>query len=213
MQRIRLYYAKTEAMRYTGNLDVHKVWERTLRRARLPLAYSQGFHPQPRLNQASPLPLGLTSHVEMIDFWLDPDQDLVEVENAIRGATPPGISVNHLELADLRAPALQTQVTASDYLALVLDPPPADLEERIKNLLAASSLPRTRRDKSYDLRPLVLELELRGVDEAGRAMLFMKLMAREGQTGRTDEVLDALGLDQNAARVERIALYYLPAAA
>jgi hypothetical protein len=58
MQRIRIQYAKTEPLRYTGNLDMHRIWERTLRRARLTIAYSQGFHPQPRLNQACPLPLG-----------------------------------------------------------------------------------------------------------------------------------------------------------
>jgi radical SAM-linked protein len=44
-------------MRYTGHLDLHRAWERTFRRARLPLAYSQGFHPQPRLNLACALPL------------------------------------------------------------------------------------------------------------------------------------------------------------
>ena len=65
MERIRVYYSKTAPMRYTGNLDVHKVWEHTLRRARLPLAYSQGFHPQPRINQACPLPLGMTSRAEI----------------------------------------------------------------------------------------------------------------------------------------------------
>ena len=59
MERLRITYSKTAALRYTSNLDMHKIWERALRRARLPLAYSQGFHPQPRLTQACPLPLGL----------------------------------------------------------------------------------------------------------------------------------------------------------
>ena len=71
MERIRICYAKTEPLRYTSNLDVHKVWERLLLRARLPLAYSQGFHHQPRINQAAPLPLGFTSRVEMVDIWLE----------------------------------------------------------------------------------------------------------------------------------------------
>ncbi len=61
MQRLRLTFAKTAAMRYTGHLDLHTTWERTLRRARLPLAYSQGFHPQPKIQLASALPLGFTS--------------------------------------------------------------------------------------------------------------------------------------------------------
>ena len=45
--RIRITFSKTAAMRYTGHLDLHRAWERTFRRAGLPLAYSQGFHPQP----------------------------------------------------------------------------------------------------------------------------------------------------------------------
>lgn len=49
MKRIRIHYAKTEGLRYTSNLDMQKVWERALRRAGLPLYYSQGFHPQPRI--------------------------------------------------------------------------------------------------------------------------------------------------------------------
>jgi len=71
MQRIRVTYARTAPLRYTGHLDMQIVWERCLRRARLPLMYSQGFHPQPRINQACPLPLGMTSQMEVMDFWLE----------------------------------------------------------------------------------------------------------------------------------------------
>ncbi|MBA4384294.1 MAG: hypothetical protein C0410_06130, partial [Anaerolinea sp.] len=54
MQRIRIHYFKGEDLQYIGNLDLHKVWERTFRRAQIKLAYSQGFHPQPRMHQACP---------------------------------------------------------------------------------------------------------------------------------------------------------------
>ena len=67
--RYRINYSKKEGMRYTSNLDVHKMWERTFRRAKLPLAYSQGFHPQPKIQQASPLPLGFLSDYEIVDFF------------------------------------------------------------------------------------------------------------------------------------------------
>ena len=60
MQRIRLTYSKGGELKYTGNLDMMKVWERTFRRARLRIAYSQGFNPQPKIHQALPLPLGFT---------------------------------------------------------------------------------------------------------------------------------------------------------
>src|SRR5512140_1677303 len=100
---------------------MHKIWERTMRRARLPLAYSQGFHPQPRINQASPLPLGMVSQVEMVDVWLEEDLPLDDVLGHLEGALPPGMLVQHIESIDLHAPALPTQVRTSHYRVILRD--------------------------------------------------------------------------------------------
>ena len=69
-QRIRISFSKTEAMRFTGHLDLILTWERTFRRADLPLSYSEGFNPRPVINLAAPLPLGFISTAEIGDFWL-----------------------------------------------------------------------------------------------------------------------------------------------
>jgi radical SAM-linked protein len=205
MLRLRIYYAKTEPLRYTGNLDIHRIWERTLRRARLPIAYSQGFHPQPRLNQACPLPLGITSLAEMIDVWLDVDEMPADIAATIAAAAPPGIEIQSVELAELNAPALQTQTVSTVYTAtLKIDIPAEDLTARISETLAATELLRKRRGKSYDLRQLIEALHL----EEGRR-LVMQLAAREGATGRPEEVLDQLGLQPHDARLERTALTFL----
>ena len=71
--RIRITFSKSGAMQYVGHLDLHRSWERTFRRSGLPLAYSQGFHPQPRLNLACALPRGFTSQCEIFDAWLEQD--------------------------------------------------------------------------------------------------------------------------------------------
>ncbi len=68
MIKIRITYTKMGWLKYTSNLDVQKLWERAIRRARLPLAYSQGYHPKPKMNLAAPLPLGFTSSAELIDI-------------------------------------------------------------------------------------------------------------------------------------------------
>ena len=101
-------------MRYTGHLDLHRAWERTFRRAHLPLAYSQGFHPQPRLNLACALPLGLTSQCELLDAWLETPQPVDQVFTALVKAAPPGIQITHIEEITERLPALQTQVTSAE---------------------------------------------------------------------------------------------------
>jgi radical SAM-linked protein len=208
MERVRIQYAKTETLRYTGNLDIHKAWERTLRRSRLPMAYSQGFHPQPRLIQACPLPLGVTSLAEVIDVWLDEDIPLDIVEPALRDAVPPGIVMIHLTLANLQEPALPTQVTASEYQAILLEKiSTTELDERIKEFLEASQVPRNKRGQDYDLRPLVEELhQIPEID--GHAAIVMRLSARQAATGRPEEVLFALNLDPMAARFQRLSLIF-----
>jgi radical SAM-linked protein len=207
MLRIRIQYAKTEPLRYTGNLDIHKIWERTLRRARLPIAYSQGFHPQPKLNQACPLPLGITSQAELIDVWLDVDTLPEDIVTTIAAAAPPGIEIQSIDVAELNAPALQTQTVSTVYAAtLKVDIPREELAARVDEILGSTELPRQRRGKSYNLRPLIEDLQL-----TEEHTLVMQLAAREGATGRPEEVLDQLGLRLEDTRLERTALTFLSA--
>ena len=129
--RIRLTYTRSEPFRYTGHLDFQRAWERTLRRSRLPVAYSQGFNPQVRLHLACALPLGLTSQYELVDFWLEDAVPPEDIRTALEKAFPPGIELLQVEEVDLKAPALQNQVAASDYEITLLDAiPQPDLEER-----------------------------------------------------------------------------------
>lgn len=193
-------------MRYTGHLDLHRTWERTFRRARLPLAYTQGFNPHPRLNLAAALPLGFTSDAEMIDVWFDRELSLPEIEAALTPALPPGIRVNAIEAVDQKAPTLQTQVEAAEYLVTLLEQAPG-LDQRIQDLLDAGSLPRRRRDKDYDLRPLVFSLQALPPGADGLPRLRCVLSARESATGRPEEVLDALGVPFNSARSHRTRLF------
>ncbi len=207
--RVRVAYAKSEPLRYTGNLDVQHVWERLLRRSRLPAAYSQGFHPQARLSQACALPLGFTSRCEVLDLWLERPLPLGEIEAALQRAAPPGIHIQGLEEIPLREPAVQTQVISSEYEAALLDLSPAlDLPAQVEALLASAGLPRVWKGKAYDLRPLVEELRLLEAEDGRPPRLFMRLAAREGATGRPEEVLGALGLDPYATRVVRTRLIF-----
>jgi len=210
IQRIRLFSARHEALRYVSHLDMQLVWERTLRRAMIPLTHSQGFNPRPRMHMASALPLGFTSRCEITDFWMElapgESPDLPTLSAQIQAAAPPGLEILQVENIALALPALQTQVQAAEYRAKPLDPLDfQEVSERISRLLQAETLPRERRGKPYDLRPLVFALE---VQETAGAIpeIFMRLSARESATGRPEEVLDALGIDPSACRVERTAL-------
>lgn len=205
--RLRITFGKTGEMRYTSHLDLYRAWERTLRRAGLPLAYSQGFNPRPRIQIASALPLGFTSQYEVVDVWFETELVMPRVEGNLQKAAPPGIKVLRVEEVDLRAPALQTQLISAEYTVTLLDQV-EDLDSRIQMIQEAQRLPRERRGKAYDLRPLIERLERLPEDELRRQRTHMRLAAQEGATGRPEEVLLEMGLDPHRARVERTSLIF-----
>lgn len=205
MQRIRIKYAKTQPLKYTGSLDMQKVWERTLRRCHITLAYSQGFHPQPRIQQANPLPLGVLSQAEIVDFWLEEDKDVHLLRETLVRHLPPGIELLDLSNIPIYAPAMQTQVTEAEYSVSIPSDQSEGLVDRIIWLMNLTTLPRERRGKQYDLRPLILNLQLVTNSISGISLL-MRLACREGATGRPDEVLTALGLNPAHLSILRTAL-------
>jgi radical SAM-linked protein len=205
--RIRITFSKSEAMQYIGHLDLFRSWERTFRRSGLPLAYSLGFHPQPRLNLACALPLGFTSECEIIDAWLEQTLPLAQIQQAIGSVLPPGLAILGLEIIDAQAPALQTQVTSAIYVITFLDPIP-DLEERIQRIISANQLPRQRRNKPYNLLPLIEDLASIPPNEIGKDRLRVQLAAREAASGRPEELLDEMGIKFEATHVHREKLIY-----
>jgi len=202
--RIRITFSKQGALRYIGHLDLHRLWERAARRAELPLAYSHGFHPQPKINLAAALPLGFSSRCEMMDMKLETDISVESLPARLQAILPPDIQVLKAEQVDDNAPALQTQVDSAEYeVTLTEADSGSELERKIATVMESDSLPRERRGKSYDLRPLIHELKL-----ASENKIFMQLSARDGATGRPEEVLDALGIEFEGTRIERSRLIF-----
>ncbi|MCK6538698.1 MAG: TIGR03936 family radical SAM-associated protein [Anaerolineales bacterium] len=219
--QIRITFTKQGALRYTGHLDLHKLWERAARRAGLPLAYSRGFHPQPKMNMAAALPLGFSSRCEVMDMKLESEVPLEGLRERLNETLPSGVQVLKVEQVDEGAPALQTQVVSAEYEVTLADPSTSprvdgsDLKRRIDSVMESESIPRTRRGKSYDLRPLILDLKVMesgglpsSQEQSPAAQIFMKLSAREGATGRPDEVLDVLGIAFEDTRIERVHLNF-----
>ena len=201
--RTRIVYHKTEPLRYTSNLDMQKIWERTFRRANLPLIYSQGFHPQPKIQQACPLPTGFLSRHELLDFWLDETYAIEHLNGLLSSVVQPGIFIQSLSELDPNADLLQNAVTSVTYqVELLSSHLPETILDSINNLLATGSIPRVRRGKQYDLRPLVEELSL-DIKDNDTVTILVRLSARQGATGRPEEVLDQLGLDPLDARYTR----------
>jgi radical SAM-linked protein len=206
--RVRVIFSKQGALRYTGHLDLHKIWERSIRRAKLPLAYSQGYHPQPKINLAAALPLGFASRAEVMDMWLN--EDVEDVVSTLQSNVPPGLIILEANPVDERLPSLQSQVIAAEYEIEITEAPQSgeadsasNLAEKVATVLESESIPRVRRKKKYDLRPLIEEMILKDENR-----IFMRLTAREGATGRPEEVLDEMGIPIENARIERTKLLF-----
>jgi radical SAM-linked protein len=204
--RIRVQYTKGHELRFIGHLDMQRLWERLLRRSGLPIRYSQGYHPRARLNLASALPLGFISDAELLDFWMNEPRPLNEIRTRLTVAAPPGLTIVSVQDIDMREDALQVQMTASEFKVSFFDPQDeTTLKNKVKTLLDQNEIIRTRRKKTYDLRPLILGLEVTVVDES-EVGLWMRLLGEPGATGRPDEVLDEMGYENTEYLVQRTRL-------
>jgi radical SAM-linked protein len=196
--KYRILFSKTEAMRFTGHLDLFRAWERLLRRAQVPLAYSTGFHPHPKIQIGAALPLGVTGDNELVDIETAEECDAEALARQISEAVPPGVSDIRVTTLPENYPGLEKLVVAGDYAAVPLEGAwPDDLPQRIERLRASATLPRERRGKAYDLRPRILSLARDG------NTLRMRLRLEPDATGRPDEVLAALGMESPPVLVGR----------
>jgi radical SAM-linked protein len=204
--RLRIAFTKGEEIKYISHLDLMRLWERTLRRARVPLAYSRGFNPRPKIAFAAPLPVGFTSRGEVMDVVLERRMSPYKFAKGLAPHLPPGLEVLSVEEVYPKLPSLQSQVRSAEYWVTVSwDGAREEIEGKLQELLSAEQLLRQRRGKDYDLRPLIENLWVEGKEAAGW-VLRMRLRAGDQGTGRPDEVLDALGLaeEPHAIRRERL---------
>lgn len=213
VQRLRITFSQSGAMRYVGHLDVVRTWERGLRRAGVPLAYSGGFNPGPRLYFASGLPLGATGRAEIVDVLLTEAMAPAAFLALVGPHLPAGLALIRAEEAPLKTPALQGLLRVSVWQVDVQsDEAPAPLAGRIEALLAAEAVMASKRRKGrqvdYDLRPLVLAIGYLEQPEPGWHRLSMTLRSEPSATGRADALLAALGLGEATARIERVQLIF-----
>lgn len=210
VQRMRVTFSTGETVKYVGHLDMARAWERAIRRARLPLAYTQGFNPQPRLHFAAALPVGFTGQAELVDVFLDAELAPADFLARLAPALPAGIQLRHAEPVPRAWPSLQAAVCAARYQVEV-ETAESDVAfaDRLAAFMARPEAWRERRRGKeaarYDLRPLVRALTYTGSCELGQS--FETVMAAEpGATGRPDELLAELGYESALRRVARVAL-------
>jgi radical SAM-linked protein len=206
-QRLRIQFAKQGALRYVGHLGLATTWERVLRRADLPLEYTRGFNPRPRLQFAAALPVGLTSEAELLEVWLTgrvPLEPASALIDRLDATSPAGLRTLGVTEVAIKAPALPPQVIGAEYAITPNDSDLSvdDLWAHAQALLAQARIERVLRGKTYDLRPLILELR-----QADDGLLIARLSTGERANARADELVAALGLDLGQVSAHRRRLF------
>ena len=206
--RVRMTYAKLGNLRFTGHLDLQRLFERALRRTNLPLRYTQGFSPHLRINLASALPLGFIGKAEQMDFWLDQEVSLEEISIRLRASLPTELVIKDLRVVDNQKPSLQGSLLSSEYEVLL----PADfdivaLRLRADDLLVQDTLLVQRRKKTVDLKNFILGMEL--IKAEPQSLLKVEMKSTPEENGRPDELLELMGLDPADCQVTRTKLNFL----
>ncbi len=184
-----------------------RFWERAFRRAAVPLAYSEGFSPSPRISLAAPLPVGVTASAELMDVSLSRRITLSQFIKAVSAQLPAGVAISEVREVGLGLPSLQSQVRFSDYEVDVPDDrSPEDVRQAVAQFLAAESIPwqhkRERSVRHYDLRPLVQDLRVEGL-AGGICTLAMRLRTDAQASGRAEQVVAALRFPEAPVRIHR----------
>jgi radical SAM-linked protein len=212
--KLRVRFSKVGKVRFTSHRDVARIWERAIRIVALPVAYSQGFSPRPRVSFGLALSTGFESAAEYLDIDLD-EQALAgefDVESTVQrfdAALPDGI---HVMTAGVLAPgavSLQQVVTSCSWVIDLHGVDPRAGEAAVEQLLAAESgvVTRERKGKPVedDLRPAVLALDAAPapLDEAWQGTRLVAELATQPRALRPSELLDLLGFATEDARVRR----------
>ncbi len=197
VQRIRIRYAKRGPLRFTSHRDFARAFERAVHRAGVPIAYSQGFTPHPKVSYASAAPTGVASEAEYLEIALREPRDPADVAHALDGALSPGLDV--LDAVEAGPGSLADRIDASHWRIELPGVPPDDLRHAAAAFQAAGEVPVQRLTKqgwrSFDARGPVVRIEAEeppsGVVDVPCAILDL-VIRQVTPSVRPDDVLSGL---------------------
>jgi len=205
-QRLRIRYAKRGRLRFTSHRDIQRAFERALRRAGVPMAFSAGFSPHPKISWAGAAPTGTASEAEYVEIAVTAPLDPHALRIALDAALPPDLDI--LEILEAGGGSLVDRLEASVWRIELPGAPTTSVAEAIAGFLAAPRVEVQRLTKTgmrtFDARGAVLALELERAsghtapDEPGRsgssACAILRVVVRHATPAvRPDDVLIGLG--------------------
>lgn len=213
VQRMRVRYAKRGRLRFTSHRDFSRAFERAVARARIPMAYSSGFNPHPRISYAGAAPTGSASEAEYLEIALAQESDPGAVQEALEEALPDGLDV--LEVVTSAGGSLADRLVASRWLLTLPGVPLPDAAEAVRRFLDSAEVRVSRMTKKglrdFDCRAAVVSLTSQASHGSGAECAILEVVLRHGTPSvRPDDVLAGLretaGLEAGSAPLqERLA--------
>jgi radical SAM-linked protein len=208
VQKLRLRYAKRGRLRFSSHRDFQRAFERALRRADVPMAYSAGFSPHPKISYANAAATGAASEAEYVEIALTRRCDPDLVRRRLDEALPPGLDV--VDVVEATPGALADRLEASDWLVELPGVDEAELRRAVEVFLASTTVEVERLTKAgirrFDARQAVLAITATRSDDPDLALVtdrvtsatsgfcaILRMVVRHTTPAvRPDDVLSAL---------------------
>ena len=202
MYKYWVKYEKTEPARFISHLDLLRALDRSIRRAEVPIAYSQGFNPHPKLSFATALSVGIVSHGDYLELELVEDLDSQAIIERINETLPKGIRFLDAKKVEKKVPTLGAIVEATLYQVVLNESNKDNLDEKITKLLNQEEILVQRKSKkgmkTVDILPLIRSLSLEQDDK-----LAMLLTTNNSANAKPKEILSLLSIENpNIDKVE-----------
>jgi radical SAM family uncharacterized protein/radical SAM-linked protein len=220
VQRIRLKIGWQGEVRFLSHLERQNVWIRALRRARVPLSYSQGFHAHPKINFSMASPVGEECQGELMDILIKEHTDPGLILSRLNDVLPPGFTVYGAIEVSRKFPSLSSSITGVDYSIVVPNEEAGDIQTKIEAFLSADECIVQRKVKQrkkgrrrgpnhspktvdFNVRPYIdqLELESRQTDSGSITLVNFHTISIEQKMGKPKEIMELLGISPHRAWV------------
>jgi radical SAM-linked protein len=198
VQRVRIRYAKRGPMRFTSHRDFARAFERAVQRAGVPIAYSMGFTPHPKISYASAAPTGVASEAEYLEIGLREQVDLPQLARALDTALSPGLDI--VEAVPAGAGSLPERIDASTWQVEMPGVDADTLRHAVAAFLASAEVSVERLTKqgrrTFDARAAVVQAQVRDgapSEVDGVPCAILDLVVRQvTPTVRPDDILCGL---------------------
>ncbi len=208
--RIRIKYAKTGRLRFLSHLDLMTLFHRATVRAGVPIAFSLGFNPHPKISFGPALSVGVESEAEYLDMETDPFIDLLQTTRALNATLPPGMSILAMRVIPRDSPSLSGSIARYRYEVSLPAPFTGDIEHRVRDFLSRTSANVMKESKQKDIRPGIESIAVARFSDTNG--LIITLQDKDQLKPRVQDVIALLfgtSPDQSVLfGVKRTGMYY-----